>query len=109
MRAPICGCGSWPCPLFASWFFRPAQHGSGGDGRIAGLDADIDHRDIAGFDRGDRLLKGRHQLALLGDRAETLRALRAGEGSNVDVGFGDALADPAVLRGPRADARDALL
>src|SRR6476659_7860069 len=106
MRALICGRGSWHA---SSWLFCPAQHGRSRNGGIAGLDADIDDGDIAGFDRGDCLLEGRDQIVLLEDRAEALRALRARKRSNVDVGLGDALADPAILRRPRADAGDALL
>ena len=44
-----------------------------------------------------------------GNRPEPLRALRARQPGNVDVGIGDALADPLVLDRPAAHARDALL
>src|SRR5262245_15787344 len=86
-----------------------AQHGRGRDRRIAGLDPDIDDRDVACLDRCDRLLEGRHQVLRLGDGIEADRALRLAEPSAIDVGIGDALANPAVLRRPVADAGDALL
>ena len=43
------------------------------------------------------------------DRAEALRALRAANGRDVDIGLGNALADPAVLDRTVAHAGDALL
>src|SRR6267154_400247 len=64
---------------------------------------------MAALDGGDRLLEGRDQLARLCDRAEALRALRARQRGEVDVGLRDALADPAVLHRPRADAGDPFL
>src|SRR5262245_46759052 len=86
-----------------------AQHGRGRDRGIAGLDPDIDHRDVARLDRRNRLLEGRHQILRLGDGIEADRALRLAEPGAIDVGIGDALTDPAVLWWPVADARDALL
>src|SRR5262245_57256818 len=93
----------------ASLFLSSAQHGRGGDRRIAGLDPDIDDGHLARLDRRDRLLEGRHQIGGLGHGIESNRSLRPPEPGTIDIGIGDALADPAVLRRPIADAGDALL
>src|SRR5262249_55888316 len=93
----------------ASLLLGSAQHGRGGDRRIAGLDADIDHCHLARLDGRDRLLEGRHQITGLGPGIEPDRPLRPPEPRTIDVGIGNALADPAVLRRPIADAGDTLL
>src|SRR5262245_5657092 len=95
--------------LLSLFLLRPAQHRRCRDRRITRLDPHIDHDHMALVDRGDRLLERRNQLARLGHRSEALRALRAGKRRDIDIGLGDALADPAVLDRTRADAGDALL
>src|SRR5262249_36164577 len=93
----------------ASLLLGSAQHGRGGDRRIAGLDADIDHRHLARLDGRDRLLEARPQITAPDPGIESARPLRSPEPRTIDVGIGNALADPAVLRRPIADAGDALL
>src|SRR5262252_2974653 len=93
----------------ASLLLGSAQHGRGGDRRIAGLDPDIDHRHLARFDRGDRLLEGWNEIAGLHHGIESNRPLRPAEPRTIDVGIGNALADPAGLRWPIAEAGDTLL
>src|SRR5262249_50360841 len=93
----------------ASLFPSPAQQGRGGDRRIAGLAPDTAHGPLARLDRGDRLLEGRNQIAGLRHGIESSRPLRPSESRTIDVGIGNALADPAVLRRPIADAGDTLL
>src|SRR5262249_989145 len=111
-RACVISANSFPPVAFrptVSLLFRPAQHRRGRHRRIAGLDPHVDHRHLAGLNRRDRLLEGGDQIAGLADRIEADRALRLAEPGAVDVGIGDALADPAVFRRPVADAGDALL
>src|SRR3984957_3679927 len=110
-RRPACLVTPGRASIAASLLFLlgAAQHSGGCDCRIAGLDPDIDHGHRAVLDRGDRLLEGCHQIGGLLDRAEALRALRARQSRQIDVGLRDALADPAVLHRPRADAGDPLL
>src|SRR5215831_15359269 len=93
----------------ASLLLGSAQHGRSRDRRIARLDPHIDHSHLARLDRRDRFLEGRHQIAGLGHGVESNRSLRPPEPGTIDIGIGDALADPAVLRRPIADAGDALL
>ena len=91
-------------------FNRPcAVEGSGHGRSIARFDPHIDHCDIAAFDRGDCGFQRRRKLALAVHRTEALRALRARHRGEIDIGIGDALADPAVLDRPVAHAGDALL
>src|SRR5262249_21619801 len=61
------------------------------------------------LDGRDRLLEGRHQITALDHGIESHRPLRPPEPRTIDVGIGNALADPAVLGRPIADAGDALL
>src|SRR5690348_1395933 len=86
-----------------------AGHGRHRGGGIAGRDADVDDGNMAVVDRGDRLFQHRGQVGDGLDRAEALRALRPRHRREVDVGFGNALADPAVLDRTVAHARDSLL
>src|SRR5665213_1409923 len=86
-----------------------ARHHGGHGGRVARFNTHIDDRDIARIDRSDCLGESCGEIVGFGDRAETLRPLRACDAGNVDIGFGNTLADPAVLDGPVADAGDALL
>src|SRR5262249_761701 len=82
----------WPRPAAgaAIRLFAFARHPRGHGGGVAGLDAHIDDRDIAGLDRGDGLGKDRRKIAYRIDRAESLRSLRACDAGNVDVGLGNA-------------------
>src|SRR5262249_44281468 len=93
----------------ASLFLGSPQHVRCGDCRIAGLAPDIDHRHLARFDRADRHLDGWNQIAGLHHGIESNRPLRPAEPRTIDVGIGNALADPAVLWWPIADAGDTLL
>src|SRR5580700_307647 len=72
------------CFAAVSFLLGAAQHGGGRDRGIAGLHAHVHDGHLAALDGRDRLREGRDQLARLGDRAEALRALRAGERRNVD-------------------------
>src|SRR5262249_55666814 len=93
----------------ASLLLGSAQHGCGGDRRIAGLDPDIAPCHFARLDGRDRVLEGRHQITALDRGIDSGRPLRPPEPRTIDVGIGNALADPAVLGRPIADAGDALL
>src|SRR4029453_14469077 len=79
------------------------------DRRIAGLDPNVDYRYVARLHGRDRLLEGRQQIARLYALGKSNRTLAARQPGAIDVGIGNALADPAVLRRPVADARHALL
>src|SRR4029077_7490710 len=89
--------------------FALARHHRGHGGGVAGLDPYIDDRDVTGLDRGDGLRKDRREIARRVDRPKTLRALRAPDAGDVDVGLGNTLADPAVLDRAVAHAGDPLL
>ena len=80
------------------------------DRRVAGLDAHIDDRDLAGIDaRRSPFPSIAGEIAGPGDRAETDRALGAAHGGEIDVGIGHPLADPFVLDRPVARPRHPLL
>src|SRR5262245_8895121 len=81
----------------ASLFLSSAQHGRGGDRRIAGLDPDIDHGHLARLDRGDRLLEGRNQIAGLRHGIESSRPLRPSELRTINVRIGIAMAYTVII------------
>src|SRR5665213_2054035 len=89
--------------------FAFLDHLRGGGCRIAGLDPHVDDGNLALLDRGDSLLKYFDEVFDFIDRAEALRALRARHGGEIDIGLGNALADPAVFDRPVADTGDAFL
>src|SRR5215467_2206412 len=69
---------SWlPRSLQQLLLLSPAQHRRRRHRRIARLDPHVDDHHMTVVDCGDRLLEGRDQLAGLGHRPKTLRALRA--------------------------------
>src|SRR6185312_5185913 len=89
--------------------FAFARH-HGGHGRsVARLDTYIDNSDVAVLDRGDGLRENLVEIPHRRNRPETLRTLRARHLGDIDIGFRNALADPAVLDWAVAHAGDAFL
>src|SRR5665647_3473746 len=85
MASSICGAGA---AAIGGVLFALAGHGGGRCGSVARLDAHIDDGDSAGLDCRNGLGKDRLEIADRGHRAEALRALRAGDARQVDVGIG---------------------
>src|SRR4249919_1412090 len=74
-----------------------ARHRCGRGSGVGRLDADVDDGNRAGLDRGNGLRKGGREIGDRVHRTKALRALCAGDGGEIDVRFGNALSDPAVL------------
>src|SRR5262245_59333317 len=84
------------------------HHGCHGGG-VSGVDADVDDRDAHCLTRRNRLLERRLEVCGRSHRSESLRTLRPRHPRKIDVGVGNALADPAVLYRPTAHAGHTLL
>ena len=54
----------------------------------------------AGFNCGNRFLESRAEVGDAGYRSESLCTLRAGHAGEIDIGFGNALPDPAIFDWP---------
>src|SRR5262245_8063599 len=80
-------------------------HGGG----VSGLDPHVDDRDTTRLNRCNRLLERSLEVCGRSHRSETLRTLRPRHPRKIDVGVGNALADPAVLYRPIAHAGHTLL
>src|SRR4029077_817927 len=64
---------------------------------VARLNANVDDGNCACLDSSNCLLKGGYEFGGVGHRAESLRTLCARHASKIDIGFRDALTDPAVF------------
>src|SRR6202171_3627404 len=82
---------------------------SGQRGGIAPLHANVDDGDRTVIHRANRLFKRRRERVQLLDRAPALRTLSACYRGKIQIGIGDALADPLVLDRPVAHAGKAVL
>src|SRR5664279_127998 len=97
-------------PFMGSIGSAPALHKRGAHRRgVARLDVNVDDCDCTVEHRTDSLLQRRRERVELLDRAPALRTLRAPDCGKIHIGIGNALADPFVLDGPVAHARNALL
>src|SRR5215475_13263649 len=68
-------------------------------GGVAGFDAYVDNGDCPAFDGGNGLLECGLKVRNRIYRTEALRALRARHRRKINIGLGNALADPAVFHG----------
>src|SRR5262249_2839233 len=93
----------------ARLLLRLPRHRGGKRRGVARLHPHVDDRHMALLDRGNRFRERRPEVGHLGDRSEAERALGARDTGHVDVRVADALADPAILHRPVADAGDPLL